>query len=78
MFVETSADTNRVLADVLTERNMQREAGRDDDLPPEEWDGLIRAYLGKASATDRRYVRLVQVAALAVAAAERMSGEDAS
>lgn len=73
---ETSPETSLVLSHVLTERNIQRERGLADDLLPEEWDGLIRAYLAKSHATGRRYVRLVQVAALAVAAAEQVVRDD--
>jgi hypothetical protein len=61
-----------VLAHVQAERTMQTEryGWRDDArLRDDEWDALITSYLRKPGAT--RYVRLVQVAALAIAAAER-------
>jgi hypothetical protein len=48
----------------------ERYSWRDDALlTRREWDKLIMSYLRKPGAS--RYVRLVQVAALAVAAAER-------
>ena len=63
--------TQMILGHILTERNMQRERyvpEHDAALSDEEWDGLIQSRLTKPGAS--RYVRLVQVAALAVAAAE--------
>ena len=67
--------TESVLSHVLTERNIQRERyslGHDDAHAPETWDDLIAMYAAKAAiGDDRRYVRLVQVAAIAVAAAEQ-------
>jgi hypothetical protein len=68
-----SRATASVFAHVLTERNMQRErysADHDAALTDDEWDGLIESRLG-GSNSGSRYVRLVQVAALAVAAAEQ-------
>lgn len=66
--------TQSVMAHVQAERAMQMEqhSWRSDALlSNSEWNALIRSYLGKPGAS--RYVRLVQVAALAVAAAERES-----
>ena len=71
----TSKATSAVLAHVLTERNIQRERyseTHDAGVRPEEWDALIGARLDKPGS---RYVRLVQVAALAVAAAERLASK---
>lgn len=73
----TSKATSRVLGHVLTERNMQRERyseTHDSGVPAEEWDALIRARLDKPGS---RYIRLVQVAALAVAAAEQEGADHA-
>lgn len=67
----TSRATSRVLAHVLTERNMQREKygdAHDARLTGDTWDRLIRERLVEPGS---RYIRLVQVAALAVAAAEQ-------
>jgi hypothetical protein len=64
--------TTSVLAHVAAERAMQTErySWRDDSmLSRRDWDQLIKIYLAKPGAS--RYIRLVQVAALAVAAAER-------
>lgn len=64
--------TASVLAHVEAERSMQIErwGWRNDALHTEEdWNRLIRDRLTKKGAS--RYVRLVQVAALAIAAAER-------
>lgn len=66
--------TSSVLAHVQAERAMQTErySGHHDSLLRDrEWDVLITAYLHKPGAS--RYVRLVQAAALAVAAAEHQS-----
>lgn len=66
--------TSSVLAHVQAERSMQSErySWRDDALLSDrEWDKLITGYLRKPGAS--RYVRLVQAAALAVAAAERQT-----
>lgn len=64
--------TASVMAHVQAERAMQTErySWRDDSmLTDQEWNKLITTYLRKPGAS--RYIRLVQVAALAVAAAER-------
>jgi hypothetical protein len=51
----------------------ERYPWRDDALlRDDEWDALLVSYLHSPGAS--RYVRLVQVAALAVAAAERQPG----
>lgn len=65
-------DTATVLANVQAERAMQieRRGWRSDSLLTDaEWNKLIKSYLVKPGAP--RYIRLVQVAALAIAAAER-------
>jgi hypothetical protein len=67
--------TATVLSHVEAERAMQTERypWRDDALlRDDEWDALLVSYLHSPGAS--RYVRLVQVAALAVAAAERQPG----
>lgn len=64
--------TASVLAHVQAERAMQEERyswRSDAQITRSEWDDLIASYLRKPGRS--RYVRLVQVAALAVAAAER-------
>ena len=64
--------TTSVLSHVKAEREMQVErwAGAHDAMLSDyEWDALIEEYLHKPGAS--RYIRLVQVAALAIAAAER-------
>ena len=63
--------TTSVLAHIQAERAMQKERyplDHDRRLADETWDALITARLIRPGP---RYVRLVQVAALAVAAAER-------
>lgn len=63
--------TESVLAHVQTERAMQAEQWDDSDKTDADWDGLLGAWLNKVRTTpDKRYVRLVQLAAIAVAAAE--------
>ena len=69
--------TATVLAHVLTERNMQREKydpEHDAALTDDEWNALIARYLyrGDLAGDGTRYSALVQVAALAVAAAEQL------
>lgn len=67
--------TRSVLSHVEAERSMQVERWGwrgDANRSDAEWNRLIRSYLTKPGAS--RYVRLVQVAALAVAAAERQRG----
>lgn len=67
-----SRTTSSVFAHVQAEREMQKErwGWRGDATRSDaDWNRLIRSYLTQAGAS--RYVRLVQVAALAVAAAER-------
>ena len=67
--------TATVLAHVQAERSMQQErySWRDDSmLTKAQWDKLLLSYLRKPGAS--RYIRLIQVAALAVAAAEREPG----
>lgn len=63
--------TLAVLAHVQAERAMQREDWYDDDKTDADWDGLLDEWLTKVSTTsEKRYVRLIQLAAIAVAAAE--------
>ena len=67
-----SRTTESVLGHVQAERSMQVERygwRRDANLSDQEWNKLIRERLTKTGST--RYIRLVQVAALAIAAAER-------
>jgi hypothetical protein len=64
--------TESVLAHVQAERAMQKErySNHDDALLNKDgWDALIEMRLRQHG--ESRYVRLIQVAALAVAAAER-------
>jgi len=61
-----------VLAHVQTERALQRERwSHDAEHSDDEWNDLIRSRLDLPGAS--RYVRLIQTAALAVAAAEQES-----
>ncbi len=72
---ELPRSTQSVLAHVEAERAIQVErwGWRGDALRSDaDWNSLIRSYLTKPGAS--RYVRLVQVAALALAAAERQRG----
>ena len=74
---EFPRSTRSVLAHIEAERAMQVErwGWRSDAMRSEpEWNRLIRSYLTKPGAS--RYIRLVQVAALALAAAERQFGLD--
>ena len=67
-----SRTTTSVLAHVQAERAMQEERWgwrHDANHYDDEWDSIISYQLHKPGAS--RYVRLIQVAALAVAAAER-------
>ena len=68
--------TTSVMAHVQTERGLQRERWsneHDAGHSKNEWDDLIRSRLDLPGAS--RYVRLIQVAALAIAAAEATSEE---
>lgn len=75
----TQEATDRVLDDVLSERARQRRKWsgvfNDDDYTPEQWLNLMGRYADKvrhAFGIEDQRKRLVQVAALAVAAVEAL------